>query len=74
MQITMNHNFDKKDVSSGLWREQKSSELVIFFVNQKASIQKHQLFDYKITYVISQHDNTNSKSDFVLKTSFKRSF
>jgi hypothetical protein len=34
----------------------------------------HQLFDYKITSVNSQHENINLKSDFVLKTNFKRSF
>ena len=27
----------------------------------------HQLFEYTITYIISQHENTNSKGDFVLK-------
>ena len=27
----------------------------------------HQLFDYKITYLNSQHDNTISRDDFVLK-------
>ena len=32
----------------------------------------HQLFDYTITFVNSQHKNTNSKGDFVLKPSFKR--
>ena len=30
----------------------------------------HQLFDYTITFVNSQHWNTNSKGDFVLKTRF----
>ena len=34
----------------------------------------HQLFDYKITSVNSQLENTNSKSDFVFKTGYKRSF
>ena len=34
----------------------------------------HQLFDYIITFVISQHYDLNSKGDFVLKTGFKRSF
>ena len=29
----------------------------------------HQLFDYKITFVNSQHENTNSNGDFVLKDS-----
>ena len=27
----------------------------------------HQFLDYKITYVNSQHESTNSKGDFVLK-------
>ena len=31
----------------------------------------HQLFVYKITYVNSQHKNTNSKGDFVLKNQFE---
>ena len=31
----------------------------------------HQLFDYKITFVISQREKTNSKDDFVLKTRFE---
>ena len=30
----------------------------------------HQLFDYTITFVNSQHYNTNSNGDFVLKTQF----
>ena len=34
----------------------------------------HQLFYYKITFVNSQHENTNSKSDFVQKTGLKCSF
>ena len=34
----------------------------------------HQLFYYIITFENPQHLNTNSKGDFVLKTSFKRSF
>ena len=33
----------------------------------------HQLFDYTITFVNSQHLNTSSKGDFVLKNMFKRS-
>jgi len=33
-----------------------------------------QFFYSKITCVNSQHKNTNSKDDFVLKTKFKRSF
>ena len=31
----------------------------------------HQLFDYKITFVNSQGDNTNSKGGFVLKNRFE---
>ena len=31
----------------------------------------HQLFDYTINFVNSQRENTNSKSDFVLKTLIK---
>ena len=30
----------------------------------------HQLFDYRITFVNSQHQKTNSKGDFVLKNRF----
>ena len=30
----------------------------------------HQLFDYTITFVNTQHYNTNSKGDFVLKNRF----
>ena len=30
----------------------------------------HQLFDYTITFVNSQHKNTNSRCDFVLKNRF----
>jgi hypothetical protein len=33
----------------------------------------HQLFDYKITFVNSQHKNTNSKDDFELKNLFETS-
>ena len=32
----------------------------------------HQLCDYQITFVNSQHENTNTKDDFVLKKQFKR--
>ena len=38
----------------------------IEFVCQKALIQ-YFTFDYKITFVNSQHQNKNSKGDFVLK-------
>ena len=31
----------------------------------------HQLFDHKIAFMNSQYENTNSKSDFVLKKTFK---
>ena len=31
----------------------------------------HPLFDYKITFENSQHENTNSKGDFVLKNRFQ---
>ena len=34
----------------------------------------HPLFDYKITFVNYQHENTNSKGDLYSKTGFKRSF
>ena len=34
----------------------------------------HQLFDFKRTFVNSQHENTDSKGDFVLKKGFKRLF
>ena len=30
----------------------------------------HQIFDYSITFVNSQHKNTNSKGDFVLKSNY----
>ena len=30
----------------------------------------HQLFDYKKTYVNSQHENTNKRGYFVLKNQF----
>ena len=33
----------------------------------------HQLFDYKIAFVSSQLENTNSKGDFVLKNRFETS-
>ena len=31
----------------------------------------HQLFDYKVTFVNSQFENTNSKDDFVVKNRFE---
>ena len=31
----------------------------------------HQLLDYKITFVISQFENSNSKGDFVIKNRFE---
>ena len=31
----------------------------------------HQLFDYKITFLNSHREKTDSKSDFVLKTQFE---
>ena len=34
----------------------------------------HQLFDYKITFVNSQHESTKSKGIFVLKIGFKHLF
>ena len=34
----------------------------------------HHPFDYKITIVNSQHENTNPKCDFALKTSFNVRF
>ena len=33
----------------------------------------HQLFDYKITFVISQRKNTNSNDEFVLKNRVEKS-
>ena len=36
--------------------------------NKKIS---HHLFDYKITFVNSQREKTNSKSDFVFKNWFE---
>ena len=33
----------------------------------------HQLFDYRITFMNSQCENTNSKGDFVLKNRFETS-
>ena len=39
-------------------------------INTKLS----QLFYYKITFVNSQHDNSNSKGHFLLKNELKRSF
>ena len=32
----------------------------------------HQLFDYTITFVNSQHENTNSRDDFVLKNRYTK--
>ena len=32
----------------------------------------HQLFDYKKNFVNPQHENTNSKGDFVLKTRLEK--
>ena len=34
----------------------------------------HQLFDYTITFVNLQRENTNSKGDFIFKNSLKHSF
>ena len=34
----------------------------------------YHLFDYTITFVNSQHLNTNSKADLYSKTDFKHSF
>ena len=33
---------------------------------------KHQLFDYKITFMNPQRENTNSKHDFVQKKRFEK--
>ena len=35
---------------------------------------EHQLFDYKITFVNSKHENMISKGNLYSKTGFKRSF
>ena len=34
----------------------------------------HKIFDYKITFVNSQLENTNSKGDFIFKIQLKHSF
>ena len=47
------------------------------FINIPESFNKNisqQLFDYTITFMISQLENQNSKVDFVLKTGLKRAF
>ena len=44
----------------------KSNNIICIPENLNANI-SHQLFQYKITFVNSQLENTNSKGDFVLK-------
>ena len=45
-----------------------------FCIPESINTKISQLFDYKITFVYSQHKNSNSKGDFVLKNGLKRSF
>ena len=47
--------------------EKKTLEQSNFFININIS---HQLFDYKIFFVNSQVESTNSNVDFVLKNRF----
>ena len=51
----------------------KLSSIQITVVFQKALIQNFifSAFYFKISFVYSQHKNSYSKGDFVLKTSFK---
>ena len=46
------------------------------FVNKKALMRTfhNNIFDYRITFVNSQHENTNKKVILYLKPGFKRSF
>ena len=50
------------------WKQIKNHILIAESFNTNIS---HQIFDYKITFVNSELENTNSKGDFVLKKRFE---
>ena len=43
----------------------------LVILSDTAKYISHQLFHNKITFVYSQHENTNSKGDFVIKNQFE---
>ena len=50
-----------------------------FFIQKKTALSlftniSHSFFNYEITFVNSQHENTNAKGFLYLKTGFKRYF
>ena len=59
---------NKQNVKSNL---NKKKHFKFFFIPESFhSNITHQLFDYILTFVNSQRENTNSKGDFVLKCYF----
>ena len=63
-------------VKKEILRPYKTKHVQIFFIFQKALIRIFNaiFFTTKVTFVNSQHKNTNSKGDFVFKPGFKHSF
>ena len=52
----------------------KIEKIYIFIQESFNTNISHQFFDYKIAKFNSQHENTNSKCGFILKTGLKRLF